>query len=135
MQEWCAPRILIDGTEAYSALPERSSIEAQNVFLDPDIVHLLRNPRGCFGDAQGSGDIVGLEKQWLKFTKYMLQLEGTDVLQIRYEDLKAALREISSRLLIPNLDFGTDISKHSVEQIYEGPLQSDTQSIAWGLGY
>ena len=45
IQEWCAPRILVDGTEAYSAVPERSSMKAKDVFLDPDIVHLLRNPR------------------------------------------------------------------------------------------
>ena len=39
----------------------------------------------------------------------MLQLEGTGVLEIRYEDLKAALSEISSRLLIPNLDLVIDV--------------------------
>ena len=62
LQEWCAPRILVDGTEAYSAVPERSLIKAKNVFLDPDFLHLLRNPRECLGDAGGSGDIVTLEK-------------------------------------------------------------------------
>ncbi len=61
LQEWCAPRILVDGTEAYSAVPEWSLIEAKNVFLDPDIVHLLRNPRESFSDAQVSCDIVELE--------------------------------------------------------------------------
>lgn len=61
MQEWCAPQILVDGTEAYSAVPQWSLTEAKNVFLDPDTVHLLRNPRECLGDAQGSGDIVELE--------------------------------------------------------------------------
>ena len=73
MQEWCAPRILVDGTEAYSAVPEWSLVEAKNVFLDPDIVHLLRNPRACLGDARGSGDIVKLEKSWIKFTKKMTE--------------------------------------------------------------
>lgn len=62
MQEWCAPQILVDGTDAYSVLLERSVIEAKNVFLDPDFVHLLRNPRQCLGDARGSGDIIKLEK-------------------------------------------------------------------------
>ena len=135
LQEWCAPRILVDGTEAYSAVPEWSLTEAKNVFLDPDIVHLLRNPRECLGNAQGSGDNVELEPKWVKFTKFMLQRKGTDVLEIRYENLKKAGREISSRLLIPNLDLVIDVSKHSAEHTYEGPLQSDTQSIAWGLGY
>ena len=73
LQEWCAPRILVDGTEAYSAVPEWSLVEAKNVFLDPDIVHLLRNPRACLGDARGSGDIVKLEKSWIKFTKKMTE--------------------------------------------------------------
>ena len=45
LQEWCAPQILVDGTEAYSAVPQWSLAEANNVFPDPDIVHLLRNPR------------------------------------------------------------------------------------------
>jgi len=63
LQEWCAPRILVDGTEAYSTVPQWSLTEAKNVFLDPNFVHLLRNPRGCLGDsAQGSDDIVKLEK-------------------------------------------------------------------------
>lgn len=62
MQEWCAPRILVDSTEAYSAVPQWSLIEAKNVFLDPDFVHLLRNPRECFSDAQVSYDIIELEK-------------------------------------------------------------------------
>lgn len=72
LQEWCAPRILVDGTEAYSAAPEWSLIQAKHVFLDPDFVHLLRNPRGCLRNAQGSGDTVELEKQWVNFTKSML---------------------------------------------------------------
>ena len=72
LQEWCAPRILVDGTEAYSAVPGRSLVEAKNAFLDPDFVHLLRNPRGCLRNAQGSGDTVELEKQWVNFTKSML---------------------------------------------------------------
>ena len=72
LQEWCSPRILVDGTEAYSALPEQSLIEAKNIFLDPDIVHLLRNPKECLGNAQVLCDIVELEKKWTKFTKFML---------------------------------------------------------------
>ena len=62
LQEWCAPRILVDGTEAYSAVPEWSLVEAKNAFLDPDFVHLLRNPRDCLGNVRGSDDIVKLEK-------------------------------------------------------------------------
>jgi len=62
LQEWCAPRILVDGTEAYSAVPERSLIKAKNLFLDPDFVHLLQNPRECFSDAQVSRDIRELEQ-------------------------------------------------------------------------
>mmetsp|Transcript_7958 Transcript_7958/g.22375 ORF Transcript_7958/g.22375 Transcript_7958/m.22375 type:complete len:184 (-) Transcript_7958:380-931(-) len=60
LQEWCAPRILVDGTEVYSAVPQWSLTEVNNVFLDPDIVHLLRNPRECFGEAQVSCDMVEL---------------------------------------------------------------------------
>ena len=108
LQEWCAPRILIDGTEAYSAMPQWSLTEANNVFLDPDIVHLLRNPRECFSNAQVSCDIVELEQQWVKFTKYMLQLEGTDVLEIRHEDLKSAVCAITSCLSIPAYDLVLD---------------------------
>jgi acyl carrier protein len=64
LQEWCAPRVLVDGTEAYAAMPQWSLTEANNVFLNPDIVHLLRNPRECLGNAQVSlsCDIEELEK-------------------------------------------------------------------------
>ena len=93
LQEWCAPRILVDGTEAYSAVPEWSLIEAKNVFLALDFVHLLRNPRECLGNFQGSGDIVELEKQWVNFTKSMMQ-RAVNMLEIRYEDLNSAVREI-----------------------------------------
>ena len=135
IQEWCAPRILVDGTEAYSAAPHWSLTEATSVFLNPDFMHLLRNPRGCLGDAQGSCDILKLEKKWVKFTKYMLQLEDADVLDIKYESLDIAVHAILSRLLISTHDLGVDVSKHSAEQIYKGPLQSDTRAVAWGLGY
>ena len=75
-------------------------------------MHLLRNPRECLGDAQGSGDIVELEKKWAKFTKFMLQLEGTNVLKIRCEELKHDTlhfsRAISLRLQIPAFDCSVD---------------------------
>ena len=87
LQEWCAPRILVDGTEAYSAVPERSMIVSRNAFLDPHFVHLLQNPRECLGDSHGSRDIVKLEKQWLKFTKFMLELKEVNILEVRCEDL------------------------------------------------
>lgn len=135
LQEWCAPRILIDSTEAYSAVPQMSLIEANNVFLAPDFVHLLRNPRECFSDAQVPCDIVELEQQWVKFTKYMLQHEATDVLEIRYEALKSAISAISSRLSISAHELLLDYAKYEVGDIYEGPLQSDTCAIAWRLGY
>ena len=112
MQEWCAPRILVEGTEAYSAVPKWSLTEAKNVFLDPDFVHLLRNPRDCLGDAQELGDVVALEKQWVEFTKYMLQLEGANVLKVRYEEFKCNTlrlsRAISLQLPIPALDCPVD---------------------------
>ena len=135
LQEWCAPRILVDGTEAYSAVPELGLLEANNVFLDPDIVHLLRNPRECLGDGQQSFDIVELEQQWVKFTKHMLQLEGTDVLEIRYEDLKSAVCAITSSLSIPAYDLVLDDAQYEMGNIYDGPLQSDTCAITWRLGY
>lgn len=135
LQEWCAPRILVDGTEAYSAVPERSFIESRNAFLDPHFVHLLRNPRECLGDAQGSCDIVKLEKQWLKFTKFMLEFKEVNVFEARCEDLKWNVGTIFSRLKIPPHDLVLDISMREAERIYAGPLQSDTHAVAWRLGY
>ena len=101
LQEWCAPRILVDGTEAYSVVAEQSLIKTKNIFLNPDFVHLLRNPIECLGEAKVSCDIVELEKQWLKFTKYMLQLEGANLQRIRHEDPKSSVRALCSRLSIP----------------------------------
>jgi len=121
LQEWCAPRILVDGTESYSAVPEWSLVETKNVFLDPDFVHLLRNPRGCLRNAQGSGDTVELEKQWVNFTKSMLQSEERDRLEIRYEDLKSATSAICSHLSIPDHRLSVD-SLHELDLAYEGPL-------------
>lgn len=135
MQEWCAPRILVDGTEAYSAVPEWSLVEAKHVLLDPDFVHLLRNPRECLGNAQGSS-IVELEKKWVEFTKYMLHGEGTNMFKIRYEDLNSTICAILSCLSIPNhTAVSVDDSQHDAELVFEGPLQSDTRVMAWHLGY
>ena len=50
LQEWCAPRILVDGTEGYTAMPRQPSIEAKNLFLSANFLHLLRNPRECLGE-------------------------------------------------------------------------------------
>ena len=135
LQEWCAPRILVDGTEAYSAVPELGLLEANNVFLDPDIVHLLRNPRECLGHAQGLRDIVvELEKQWVHFTKSMLQSEGGHMFEIRYEDLKSTTCAICSHLSIPDHSLSVD-SLQEARLVYEGPLQSDTRAMAWRVGY
>jgi acyl carrier protein len=50
LQEWCAPRILVDGTEGYTAMPRQPSIEAKNLFMSANFLHLLRNPRECLGE-------------------------------------------------------------------------------------
>ena len=65
----------------------------------------------------------------------MLQLEGTDVLEIRYEALKLAVGAISSRLSISANDLLLDDAQSEAGDVYEGPLQSDTCAIAWRLGY
>ena len=65
----------------------------------------------------------------------MLQLEEAELLSIKYENLDAAVHAILSRLSIPTHDLVVDVSEHLAEQIYEGPLQSDTRTVAWGLGY
>ena len=135
MQEWCAPRILIDGTEAYSALPERSWIEGKSIFLNPDFVHLLRNPRECLGEANVSCDIAELENQWLKFTKYMLQLERANVQKFRHEDPESSVCAFCSRLSIPVPSLSGDETQRVTQCVYEGPLQSDTRAVAWRLGY
>ena len=54
MQEWCAPRILIDGTDAYYATAKLSFSEANNLWSNAFFVHLLRNPRGCLGEWQNT---------------------------------------------------------------------------------
>jgi len=82
---------------------------------------LLRNPRGCLRNAQGSGDTVELEKQWVNFTKSMLQSEERDRLEIRYEDLKSATSAICSHLSIPDHRLSVD-SLHELDLAYEGPL-------------
>ena len=138
MQEWCAPRILVDGTEAYSAVSEWSLTEAKNVFLDPDIVHLLRNPRACLGDAQGPGDVVELEKKWTAFAN-TVEVGANAQSLILYEDLGAAKSgsaffQLFSRLSIPvqNISPNIQIIKSNP---YDGPLQLATCSAAWHLGY
>jgi len=109
-------------------------IEAKNIFLDPDIVHSLRNPIECLGEAKMSCDIVELEKQWLKFTKYMLQLEGGNVQKIRYENPQSGVCALCSRLSIPVPTLSGD-DPSVAERVYEGSLQSDTRAVAWRLGY
>ena len=70
-------------------MPQFSLIEAKNVFLDPDFVHLLQILGQCLGDAQGTRDMVKLENSG-NFTKFMLELKKGNVLEVRYEDLKSA---------------------------------------------
>ena len=41
VQEWSAPRVLADGTDAYFAVAERSCSRAKSLFLAPHFVHLL----------------------------------------------------------------------------------------------
>ena len=65
----------------------------------------------------------------------MLQLEGTDVLEIRYEDLRSAVCAISSCLSIPAYDLVLGDAQYKTGNIYDGPLQSDTCAVAWRLGY
>ena len=57
------------------------------------------------------------------------------MLNIKYENLDEAVHAILSRLSIPTHDLVVDFSEHPPEQIYEGPLQSETRAVAWGLGY
>jgi hypothetical protein len=67
VQEWCAPRILVDGTEAYSAATRRSFSAANGIFIDASFVHLLRNPRCVFGEYShdlNTDNIVEFEKEW-----------------------------------------------------------------------
>ena len=134
LQEWCAPRILVDGTEAYSAVSEWSLTEAKNVFLDPDIVHLLRNPRACLGDAPG--DVLGLEKKWTAFAN---TVDGTNAKSlIFYEDLAAAENQSAFSQLFTCLSIPDNMSSNIqiiASSTYDGPLQLATRSAAWHLGY
>ena len=63
-------------------------------------------------------------------------------LRVKYEDLRDGKMSVFSplftRLLIPiDASMSVQILESSVEDVspYEGPLQSDTYTVAWRLGY
>ena len=75
----------------------------------------------------------------------MMEFDGTNIdsfLRVKYEDLKDGKMNVFSplfmRLSIPS---GTSITAYILENNfqganpYEGPLQSDTKTLAWRLGY
>lgn len=105
VQEWCAPQVLVDGTEAYSAATWRSYSAANGLFVDASLVHLLRNPRRIFGEYshdRQTDNIVEFENKWNKFTKEMMEIGGSKakpLLQIRYEDLKGGETDALDALL------------------------------------
>ena len=105
VQEWCAPQVLVDGTEAYSAATRRSFSAAFGLFVDASLVHLLRNPRCIFGEYShdlNTDHIVEFENKYNEFTKEMIGIGGSkarSLLEIRYEDLKAGKRDILDALL------------------------------------
>ena len=80
LQVWCAPRTLVDGTEAYSVATRRSFAAANSLFVDASLVHLLRNPRCIFGEYShdlNTDHIVEFENEWNKFTKEMMEIGGS----------------------------------------------------------
>ena len=105
VQEWCAPQVLVDGTEAYSAATRRSFSAAFGLFVDASLVHLLRNPRCIFGEYSHdlkADNIVEFENEWNKFTKEMMEIGGSmakSVLKIRYEDLNGGKTDALDSLL------------------------------------
>ena len=105
VQEWCAPQILVDGTEAYSAATRRSFSAANGLLVDASLIHLLRNPRCIFGEYShdlNTDHIVEFENKYNEFTKEMIGIGGSkarSLLEIRYEDLKAGKRDILDALL------------------------------------
>ena len=86
VQEWCAPRVLVDWSEAYSAVPQECAVAAANITLRPDYVHLVRNPRGCLGQYSQArpNDLIDIEQKYTDFTSSMLDLAAV---KVRYEDL------------------------------------------------
>ena len=105
VQEWCAPQILVDGTEAYSAATRRSFSAANGLLVDASLIHLLRNPRCIFGEYSHdlkADNIVEFENEWNKFTKEMMEIGGSmakSVLKIRYEDLNGVKTDALDSLL------------------------------------
>ena len=111
LQEWCAPRILVDGTEAYATVAQQAVNEVTNLFITSSTVHLSRNPRECLGECQKMVEpntLVNLEKNWTKFTHDMSEFEENNAgsFLIRYEDLdtegQSALSDLFSQLSIPH---------------------------------
>ncbi len=141
VQEWASPRILVDGTEAYSAAPRMSFTTAKSLFLQSSFVHLLRNPRECLGEYQHNlavDDRVELELIWTKFMRQMGEFDEFSLQQVRYEDLTTNLHDslslLCSRLSIPTLELPSSMARKKA-RIYDGPLQRDTRAVAWRLGY
>jgi len=95
LQEWSAPRIIVDGADAYSATAKLAFSEANNLWSNASFVHLLRNPRGCLGEWQetmGANNLDKVEQKWTESTKEVLELQKTTKAQqsqIRHEDLMA----------------------------------------------
>ena len=148
LQEWCAPRILVDGTEGYSAVARCSNSMADTLFLSANFVHLLRNPRTCLGEylhVVGTDDLANMEQRWTESTRRLLaEMTNAQNLQLRWEDLIAdngykSTRALCSHLSIPLLpDSSVETSGSNPPQktnSYNGQLQSDTCSAAWRLGY
>ena len=105
LQEWCSPKILVDGTEAYSAATRRSFSATNGLFVDGSLVNLLRNPRCIFGEYShdlNTDHIVEFENEWNKFTKEMMEIGGSmakSLLKIRYEDLNGGKTDALDALL------------------------------------
>ena len=146
IQEWCAPRILVDGTDAYSATAKLAFSEANNLWSNASFVHLLRNPRECLGEWQetkGAKNLDEVEQKWTQSTKDVLELEkiaNARLLQIRYEDLMAnkfhEIQSLFSCLSIPSiLSSDEDARQLKLTTSYDGPMQAKTLSVAWRLGY
>ena len=81
IQEWSAPRVLVDGSEAYAAALASTYGEANRLFLRADFVHLLRNPRGCLAEwqrARATKDTSSVEQWWTTSTREMEALREMD---------------------------------------------------------